>query len=136
MGKAKSWQDKAKAAKPAHCVVLEKPFAGVVAGANLLIPSPAIIAEYMQSVPAGEKQDIRQLRAGLAQAFSADAACPVTTAIFARVVAEATLEDLAQGKSVSELVPFWRVIDEKSPIAAKLSCGVEFIRIQRAMERA
>jgi hypothetical protein len=136
MGKAKSWQDKAKGAKPAHCVVLAKPFAGVPAGANLLIPSPPVIADYMRQVPPGDQRDFRRLRQDIAQQFGADATCPVTSAIHARIVAEATLEELALGKTVSELVPFWRVIDEKSPIAAKLSCGVDFIRTQRAMERA
>lgn len=136
MAKSKSWQDKVKTAKPPHVVVLEKPFAGVPAGKSLLVPSPVIIAEYMRAIPAGEVRDIPRLRADLSSQHASDATCPVTTSIFARMVAEATLEDLAAGKSVSELVPFWRVIEEKSPIAAKLSCGAEFIRTQRELERA
>jgi hypothetical protein len=125
-----------KAAKPAHVVVLEKSFAGVAAGKSLFIPSPAIIADYMRAIPAGEVRDIVHLRADLSRLHASDATCPVTTSIFARMVAEATLEELATGKTVSDLVPFWRVIDEKSPIAAKLSCGAEFIRTQRTLERA
>ncbi|MCA3594624.1 MAG: hypothetical protein ING72_07285 [Methylobacterium sp.] len=136
MAKSKSWQDKVRMAKPPHVVVLEKSFAGVPAGKSLLIPSPVIIADYMRSIPAGEVRDIPRLRVDLSNQHASDATCPVTTSIFARMVAEATLEELAAGKTVSELVPFWRVIDEKSPIAAKLSCGIDFVRIQRTLERA
>jgi hypothetical protein len=33
------------------------------------------------------------------------------------------------------VTPFWRVIDERSPIAKKLSCGVDMVREQRERER-
>ena len=52
----------------------------------------------------------------------------------ARIAAEAALEEIAQGKSVADVTPFWRVIDEKSPVAKRLPCGPEFIELRRQLE--
>jgi hypothetical protein len=49
--------------------------------------------------------------------------CPVTTAIYLRVVAEAALQELAAGKAIDEVTPFWRVVTPDTKVAAKLSCG-------------
>jgi hypothetical protein len=47
----------------------------------------------------------------------ADATCPVSTSFFLRTVAEAAWDELEGGKSTSEVAPFWRVVDPKSPLA-------------------
>ena len=65
------------------------------------------------------------LRRDLALGAKTDKTCPVTSAIFVRVVAERSLELTAEGKR--QLAPFWKVIDPKSSLAKKLSCGVDFI---------
>jgi hypothetical protein len=49
--------------------------------------------------------------------------CPVTTSIFLKVVAEVSLADLASGKQMSEVVPFWRIVEPTSKLASKISCG-------------
>ncbi len=135
MAKTKTWKQKAAAAKAAHTVVLEKPFAGTPAGATLFIPDPRVIASYMEERRAGDFRSMLDMRRDFAEASKADAACPVTSAIHARIVAEAALEELSAGKKPSEVTPFWRVIDENSPIAGKLSCGPDFIRTQRELEK-
>lgn len=133
--KGKSWRQKFDGAKQPHVVTLESAFAGVPAGARLFIPSPRLIADRIETIPAGTTREPVDLRADLARTHGADATCPVTTGIFLRIVAEEALERIAAGTPVAEVTPFWRAIAPGSPLAAKLSCGEDFLRIQRAMER-
>jgi hypothetical protein len=59
--KPKSWKQK-MAAKPPHTVSLEKDFAGVPAGAKLLISCPVEVAQYLrQHVPPGETREVQQM---------------------------------------------------------------------------
>jgi len=74
------------------------------------------------------------MRRDLAKAHGADLSCPISTSIFARIAAEAALEENESGRPLSEVTPFWRVIDEASPLARKLSCGPDLLRTQRGLE--
>ncbi len=100
----------------------------------MLISSPGEIARYVAAIPSGETRTIARLRSDLAKRAKADAMCPVTTAIYLRVVAEVALDELEAGKPMDEVVPFWRVIEPKDKVAAKLSCGPERIEHLRALE--
>lgn len=134
--KPKTWKQK-MAANPPHTVTLDKDFAGVPAGAKLLISCPEEVAQYLRTkVPSGETLEVQQLRRELAAAHGADAACPVSTSIFLRTVAEAAWDEIEAGAPVTEVAPFWRVIDPKSPLAKKLRAGSAWIEQQRAAERA
>ena len=123
-----------EAARSAKVVVLDKPFAGIPAGSRLLIATPAIIADYLRRVPHGERRTIPRLRNELARRHKAQATCPVTTSIFLRIVAESALEDLAAGSAPEAVVPFWRAIAPEDPIAARLSCDREWLRLRRSLE--
>lgn len=125
----KSWDAKYRGAKPPHVNVLAKPFAGVEAGERLFIASPALLDERIRAIPAGRTQDPVALRAELARENGAVATCPTSTAIFLRIVAERALERLD-----ADPTPFWRVIAPDSPLARKLSCGSDLIRLRRALE--
>jgi hypothetical protein len=74
------------------------------------------------------------MREDFAMAHKADATCPMTASIFARIAAEAALEEMEDGKPVDKITPFWRLIDAKSPIAKKLSCGTAFVVKMRQKE--
>jgi hypothetical protein len=124
-GKPTNWRRRFGAAKAPHIVTLPSDFAGVKAGSTMLISSPGEIASYIGSIPAGQKRSIARLRSDLAKRARADAMCPVTTAIFLRVVAEVALDDLQAGKDLSEVVPFWRLLSASDKITARLSCGRE-----------
>lgn len=133
--KPKSWSDKMKA-KPAHSVVLDKAFAGVPAGSRLLISCPLEIEGWLRNhVPPGETRVVQQMRRELAALHGADAACPVSTAIFLRTVAEAAWDAIEAGVPVTAVAPFWRVVEPGSPLAKKLRAGSEWIRRQREVER-
>lgn len=127
----KTWPEKFASAKPAHVVVLDKPFAGAAAGERLFIPSPALLAERIAALPAGARTDPVALRAALAREHGSQATCPVATAIHLRILAECALEQMAAG---GEPIPFWRAIPPESELARKLSCGPEFIRRRREAE--
>jgi hypothetical protein len=133
--KPKTWKQK-MTAKPPHMVTLDKDFAGVSAGASLLISCPTEVEAYLKTqVPAGETREIQQVRRELAAMHGADATCPVSTAIFLRTVAEAAWDEIQAGAPATEVAPFWRVVDPKSPLAGKLRAGRVWIEQQRAAEK-
>jgi hypothetical protein len=121
--KPTDWRKRFGAAKPPHVVMLHTDFGGVKAGNTMLISSPGDIAAYVAKIPRGETRTIDRLRNELARKAGANAMCPVTTAIYLRVVAEVALRDLDDGKALDEVVPFWRVVTPDSKVARKLSCG-------------
>ncbi|MGL4239304.1 hypothetical protein [Tabrizicola sp.] len=121
--KPTDWRKRFNAAKPPHVVTLHTDFAGVKAGNTMLISSPGDIAAYIAKIPPGETRTIDRLRNELARKAGALAMCPVTTAIYLKVVSEVALRDLDEGKRLDEVVPFWRVVSPDSKVAGKLSCG-------------
>lgn len=131
---AKTWKQKLDGGKPAHVEVLPRPYAGAPEGARMLIGTPRMVESYMRQVPRGEARTIARMRDDLARAQGADISCPMTSAIFARIAAEAALDELNAGAPLASITPFWRVIDEDSATAKKLSCGPAFIAEQRRAE--
>jgi hypothetical protein len=128
----KGWEQKFAGARPPHVVVLEKPFAGLAVGKRLFIAAPPLIEERVRAVPYGATATVVALREALARQHGADAACPTSTAIFLRIVAERALERMAMGDP--DPAPFWRVVDPDSPLAGKLTCGRAFVAARRAAE--
>ena len=125
--KPTDWRKRFGAAKAPHVVMLHADFAGVKAGNTMLISSPGEIAHYLARIPKGETRTMDRLRNELAQKAGADAMCPVTAAIYLRIVAEVALTDLAEGKTLDQVVPFWRVVLPGSKVAQKLSCGPDHV---------
>jgi hypothetical protein len=136
MSKRLTWQQKLQTPAAGKLAVLEKPFAGLEPGKLLWISTPAEISAYLQSIPIGETRSVATLRDELATRHGADATCPLTTGIFLRVAAEATLEQIQEGLDPEQAVPFWRVVDPASPLAKKLSCGAAFVEKMRGAERS
>ena len=121
-------------AKP-KIVSLEKPYCGAAAGSKMLVATPEIVRDYMKAIPKGKTQTIPQMRADLAKRYRANVTCPTSSGIFVRIASEAALEEMARGKSITRVAPFWRLVDPDSPAAKKISCGADFIRAQRNAER-
>lgn len=130
----KTWRQKYDNGQDPEVVVLDKPGMGLVPGQKLLISSPAEIDGVLQGILPGQAMSVAELRNSLAARHGADGTCPLTTGIFLRIIAEVALEELAAGKGIDEVAPFWRVVDPKSPLAKKLSCGPEWIKAQREAE--
>lgn len=115
-------------------VVLSSDFAGVKAGQTLYIGTPQIIADYISAIPLGQTASINKMRNQLARRHKCDAMCPASTAIFTRIVAEYALEEISEGKSVSEVIPFWRVVESSDKLAKKLPIDSAWIDEQRNLE--
>lgn len=115
-------------------VVLEKDFAGVKAGQTLYIGTPQIVAEYIERLEAGESVSIRKLRNQIAREHGCNAMCPVSTAIFLRIVAEYAIDQIKDGKALSDVVPFWRAIAPSDKVASKLSMDTAWLAEIRLSE--
>jgi hypothetical protein len=132
---AKSWREKHDNHKhAAHVKRTEKPFAGLPRGATIVIATPKDVSAYIRKIPSGKTRSMAQLRAALAKKYGADAACPLTTGIFTRIASEFAYEQIELGAKPSEVASFWRLVDPKSPLAKKLTCGPAFIETLRAEE--
>jgi hypothetical protein len=130
------WRRRFRSARPPKRVVLNAGFAGLAAGTTMYVGSPAVIADWINRIPAGETRSVARLRNELARAHDAQATCPTTTALFLRVVAEVALADLAAGQPPEAVIPFWRVVAPDSPVARRLSCDPTLIADLRAREAA
>ena len=119
---------------PAHVSPMTKAMWGIKRGDKLFIATPVMVRDYMKKIRKGSAKTIVQMREEFAKAHKATATCPMTASIFARIAAEAAIEEMEDGKPVEKITPFWRLIDAKSPIAKKLSCGTAFVAKMRTKE--
>lgn len=133
--KRKTWVEKRKSSREVEVEVLQKSFADIEAGEKMLIPTPQIVDAYIRAIPKGKESTMAQMRIDLAAEYHADKTCPLTSGIFLRIVAEAAHEELAQGKPISKITPYWRIMDEKSNAAKKLTVGTDFLKEQRRKEK-
>ena len=136
MAKSKTWAEKLHCGKTPHIKQIDKAFAGIPAGAQMYISSPEEVNEFVKGITKGEFMTPKDMRAALAKAGGAEHTCPVSTGIFLRIASEAAYEEHLQGKDVSKITPFWRVVEPDSDLAKKLECGTEFIRLARESELA
>lgn len=131
---AASWNTKMSKARAPKRVRLEADFAGIKAGNMLFVGTPAILEDYVRSVPRGEVRTIERMRREIARRHRCDAMCPVSTAIFLRMVAEAAWEQIESGADTNDVAPFWRVIEPESTLAKKLRADSRWIALQREQE--
>lgn len=90
-------------------------------GGTMLIPKPLNVDAALRQIKLGRVLTTWQLRAQLAEAAGASAACPLCTGIFARLAAEAAEEERAAGKS--RITPYWRLIADDGRLNAKFPGG-------------
>lgn len=117
-----TWQDKLRRPHPSHGKVVRAPRSpdGGEARASL-IPRPLDIDALVRRVPKGRVTTVAQIRAALAAAAGADDACPLTTGIFLRIVAEAAEERRRTG--FKRLTPWWRVVNEDGSLRDRFPGG-------------
>ena len=133
-----SWLNKMQPNAVPKVNTLKKAFAGIPAGGTLYISTPNEVKRFIQAVPSGTALSQAALRQKMikvrGKADKADDACPVCTGIFLRIVAEAAWEEMQSGTPLTDITPFWRVVEPTSSMATKLTCGVAFIEEMRARE--
>lgn len=132
----KTAREKLATKKKIKKVVMDKAWGGIPVGGTMLVATPLMVDAYIRNIPHGQTQTIPEMRDALAAEQSCTGTCPTSTSIFVRMVAEAALEDLADGKPVSEVAPFWRMITSRDKMAGKLNVDPAWIDEQRALEAA
>jgi hypothetical protein len=90
---------------------------------KMLIPRPLDVDALIRKVEKGKLVTQAQIRERLARDFGVDVTCPITTGIFVRIAAEATEEDLRDGKKL--VTPYWRVIKKGGNLNPKFPGGIE-----------
>lgn len=130
----KTAREKLAAKKELKKVVMDKAWAGIQPGQTMLVATPLMVDAYIREIPHGATRTIPEMRNALAAQQGCAGTCPMSTSIFVRMVAEAALEDLAEGKSVSEVSPFWRMITSQDKMAKKLNLDPAWIDEQRQLE--
>ena len=133
--KRKTWIEKRNTGNEPVVKRIDGDFADIRAGETMLIATPAVVDDYIRQIPRGRQTTLQQMRKDLAAEYHADKTCPVTAGIFLRIVSEAAWEEYQQGKALRSITPFWRMMDEKSPTAKKLSFGTDWLKIQRKKEK-
>jgi hypothetical protein len=131
----RSWSEKLDAGRPPEVKPAPIDIAGMKAGQIMLVPSARLVDDFIRTIPKGTSMDVKTLRRRLARQHRAEVTCPITLGFHLRTVAEAAYEAYRQGARLSQVTPVWRVLDEKTPTTAKLSCGPAFITRQRAREK-
>jgi len=122
------------ARKQPKTVRLEFDFAGIPSGSLMFVATPEILEAYIRQIPYGETRTIIAMRREIARRRRCDAMCPVSTAIFLRQISEAALRELSEGRPVSEVTPFWRLLSSDDKIAKRLPIDPAWIDTQRAVE--
>ena len=117
------WIEKLKKPSEPQFVAMPEIWAKKMGTGKLLIPTPISVAERMNHIPEGDIITLEQLRKDLANEQGAAHACPLTTGIFLRFVAEATEELWADNQPT--LAPYWRVVQNDYKLNPKFPGGPE-----------
>ena len=103
------WEARFNCNRQPEVKVLDKAFAGIPAGARMLVVTPSVVDAAGAEIPFGAVVEAAILRRSLAASLEAEYAIPVTTGIALRVVAEQAYLRMQAG--ADSVTPFWRAID-------------------------
>jgi len=133
MKSKKSWSEKLADSKDLPKVVeIDEKMSKRWGTGTVVIPAPMEVNEIMRSVPAGKLITINEIREILAERHGATIGCPMTTGIFAWVVAHAANEDEEEG--VEEITPYWRTLKSKGELNPKYPGGIENVKARLEAE--
>ena len=127
--KTKTWQEKLADAKAKDD--LPKTFCCDKLGQHMLVPSAAEVEQEMRRVRKGKVVTIKQITQKLAKRYGVGMACPMTTGIFAWIIANAA--DERERAGAKRTVPWWRTVKTGGELNSNYPGGV---RAQRARLQA
>ncbi len=116
-----SWREKLERVQEAKIVAIPPKMQKRFGRGKMLIPRPLDVDALIRKVPRGKLVTQAQIRETLARACKADVACPITTGIFIRIVAEAAEEAARSGRS--RVTPYWRVVRDDGSLLEKFPGG-------------
>ena len=125
LAKGKTWRQKLEQEHPNHGKIVDVPLKMQkrFGTGKMLIPRPLDVDALLRTVRKGKLVTQSQIREALARASGADSACPFTTGIFVRIVAEAAEEDARAGKK--RITPYWRMVRDDGKLNDKFPGGAK-----------
>ena len=118
-----SWREKLERIQEPRVVRIPPKMQKRFGTGTMLIARPLDVDALIRKVPKGRLVTQAQIREQLARDCGADTACPFTTGIFVRIVAEAAEEELRAGKK--RVTPWWRVVRDDGSLNPKFPGGVK-----------
>jgi len=94
---------------------------------TVAIPAPVEVDEIMRGIPSGKLTTINDIRFALAKKHKATIGCPMTTGIFAWIVAHAADERKQRGEK--NITPYWRTLKSGGLLNEKYPGGIEAHRL-------
>jgi hypothetical protein len=128
--KKKTWAEKLAEAKAKKD--LPKKFRCDKSGMHLYVPSVTEIEQEMRRVRKGKVRTIKEITQKLTERHGVDMACPMTTGIFAWIIAHAADEQEQAG--AKRIVPWWRTVKTGGELNPKYPGGVNAQRAQLQAE--
>ena len=125
LARGKTWRQKLEHEHPNHGKIVPVPphMQKAFGKGTMLIPRPRDVEAIMRGVKKGKVILRAQIRRKLAAEGRADSACPLSTGLFIRIVAEAAEEDRRSGKK--RVTPYWRTLKDDGSLDAKFPGGVQ-----------
>jgi hypothetical protein len=119
----RTWRGKLEGEHPNHGKIVPVPprMRKRFGAGTMLIPRPLDVDAAMRRARKGRLITQSQIRQLLAAQSEADCACPMTTGIFIRIVAEAAEEDRRAGKK--RITPYWRTVRDDGTLNEKFPGG-------------
>src|SRR5262245_42473946 len=134
MAKRKTWREKLDIDRKPEVVRISKGYAGIPAGAHVLVSTPQEVDRFIKRIREGHFVPPGEVRRRLAAKHGAETACPLATGIFLRIASEAAWEEIRKGTDPGKVTPFWRVVPPASSLAKKLACGPAFVKKMQLQE--
>jgi alkylated DNA nucleotide flippase Atl1 len=122
-----TWRDKMLRPEAPKIVDVPARMQGQWGPGRMVIATPRLIDAIVRRIPKGKVATVAQVMDRLARDHKCNSACPMTTGIFLRIVAENAELDAAEGKK--SITPYWRVLkgdgrlNEKYPGGANRHAG-------------
>lgn len=123
LAKGKTWSQKLEQEHPNHGKIVAVPprMQKRFGTGTMLIPRPLDVDAAMRKPKRGKLVTQSDIGNKLATDSGADSACPMTTGIFVRMVAEAAEEERRAGKE--RITPYWRTIKDDGKLNQKFPGG-------------
>ncbi len=117
--KGSTWRQKLEQEHPNHGKIVPVPLRMQkrFGTGTMLIPRPLDVDAVMRKVRKGKLITASRIRDEVASQSKADSACPMTTGMFIRIVAEAAEEDRRAEKK--RITPYWRTIKDNGDLNEK-----------------
>ena len=123
MAKAKpTWREKRDKDQESRIVDVPENWSKRIGEGKMVILTPKIINEYINSIPKGKLATVNLIRKTYAKEYHVDMTCPLTTGIFIWIDSNAAEEDRANGVNNT---PYWRILKEGGKLNPRYPGGVQ-----------